>query len=317
MKTALRYLVWGKKTPRRFVFGVGLYTIFYPVYDMVKAPVLHNAREPLPLKSRYGLGNYAVVAGATSSTGEAFCDKLASQGFKLILVDDTDNEAALNKLSEKYSTAPVFTFDFKHQTTWQEYEALCTAIQEKAGGESKQNNIAILVNGIEGFDPRKGKIHKASDEELLVTTNLNSFPQIMMNRFLGPQMLAWGTHKSGIINMTSYYADWPSYNLPLYAAGKAMQAHASYILGLEVEDEMDVLTVKQLPVKSERNPLGVDAKDVVEGVLHDLGQERISYGHWKHSLYRYPILMQQCQWWYPVSKRAKPQSDFKKLLGRH
>ena len=68
--------------------------------------------------------------------------------------------------------------------------------------------------------------------------------------------------------------------MPIYTAGKAMQAQTSYIFGLEVEDDMDVLTVKQMPVKSERNPFGVEANDVVEGVMKDLGQERISYGHW-------------------------------------
>lgn len=53
---------------------------------------------------------------------------------------------------------------------------------------------------------------------------------------------------------------------------------------------MDVLTVKQMPVKTERNPYGVSAREIVDGVFMDMGQERISYGHWKHSLYRYPIL---------------------------
>ena len=61
---------------------------------------------------------------------------------------------------------------------------------------------------------------------------------------------------------------------------------------------MDILTVKQLPVKSERNPYGVEAGDIVEGVLKDLGQVRVSYGHWQHSLCRYWILMKQCQWWF-------------------
>jgi len=41
-----------------------------------------------------------------------------------------------------------------------------------------------------------------------------------------------------------------------------------------------------MPVKSKRNPNGVEPKDLVEGVMKDLGYERISYGHWKHSLYR-------------------------------
>ncbi len=217
-------------------------------------------------------------------------------------------------MSKNYDSAPTFTFDFKNQTTWQEYESLCKAIQEKAGGEKRLNNIAVLVNNIEGFDPRMGKIHKCSDAELVETTNVNTFPMTMMTRFLGPQMLARGTYKSGIINMTSYYVDWPSYNLPMYVAGKSLEAHTSYTFGLEVEDKMDVLTVKQLPVKSARNPRGVDAKEVVEGVFNDLGQERISYGHWKHSLYRYSILLQQCQWWFPVNTRKKPAAPFASLM---
>jgi hypothetical protein len=73
----LRKLVWGKKTPRRFVFGVGLFTIGSGLYDFLRAPVMHNARPPLSIKGRYGAENYAVVTGATSSTGQAFCDKLA------------------------------------------------------------------------------------------------------------------------------------------------------------------------------------------------------------------------------------------------
>lgn len=71
-------MVWGKKSPRRFVFGVGLFTIGSFTYDWLKAPVLHNAREALSFKARYGYDNYAVVTGAASPTGEAFCDKLTS-----------------------------------------------------------------------------------------------------------------------------------------------------------------------------------------------------------------------------------------------
>jgi hypothetical protein len=57
---------------------------------------------------------------------------------------------------------------------------------------------------------------------------------------------------------------------------------------------MDILTVLGLPVKSERNPRGVDPDDVVDGVMRDLGRSRISYGHWSHSLFRHYYLAQQC-----------------------
>lgn len=44
----------------------------------------------------------------------------------------------------------------------------------------------MLVNNVERLDAGKGKIHKQSDEELVETTNMNTFPMIMMTRFLGP-----------------------------------------------------------------------------------------------------------------------------------
>jgi hypothetical protein len=46
-----------------------------------------------------------------------------------------------------------------------------------------------------------------------------------------------------------------------------------------------------MPVKSKKNKFGVNAKDVVDGVFNDLGHERISYGHWTHSLFRWYYLM--------------------------
>ena len=61
---------------------------------------------------------------------------------------------------------------------------------------------------------------------------------------------------------------------------------------------MDILTVKHMPTKSAEYPLGVNAKEVVDGVMLDLGHERISYGHSDHSLFRYFILRKQCQWWF-------------------
>ena len=74
-------------------------------------------------------------------------------------------------------------------------------------------------------------------------------------------------------------------------------------MGYENQD-MDVLTVKGMPVKSARNPNGVDAAELVEGVFKDLGHERISYGHWRHSAYRHWILVRQCNWWFPQTRRG-------------
>ena len=62
-------IFWGKKTPRRFVYCVGLYTIGSSIYDVTKASFTQNAREPLPIGVRYGHNTAAVITGASSSTG--------------------------------------------------------------------------------------------------------------------------------------------------------------------------------------------------------------------------------------------------------
>ena len=79
---------------------------------------------------------------------------------------------------------------------------MCENIQEKAGGKQ---NVSILVNNVEEMDPMGSKFHKASDESLLQTINLNTFPLVFMTRFLGPDMKARqsGDMRSAIINMTS------------------------------------------------------------------------------------------------------------------
>ena len=83
MWSGMKYLVWGKRTPRKLVFGVGLFTIGAGLTDWLKAPIMHNTsvREAHSLRRRYGEGSYAVVTGATDPTGEAFCDQLTKQGF--------------------------------------------------------------------------------------------------------------------------------------------------------------------------------------------------------------------------------------------
>ena len=109
-------LFWGKKLPRRTLFAVGAYTITYNVYDWLYAPFTHKLmdRPALNAAERYGAGTFAVVAGASSDTGRAYCQHLQKEGFKLILVDDSpDLEQLAKELEAKY-----FSFDFKRQTSW-------------------------------------------------------------------------------------------------------------------------------------------------------------------------------------------------------
>jgi short-subunit dehydrogenase len=110
---------------------------------------------------------------------------------------------------------------------------------------------------------------------------------VFMTRFLGPGMKKRADQKkSAIINFTSYYSENPVYIYPIYSSAKSFEDVFSQTLGYENPD-LDILTVKNMPTKSKKHPNGVSAQDTVEGVLNDLGHERISYGHWKHSLFRY------------------------------
>lgn len=54
---------------------------------------------------------------------------------------------------------------------------------------------------------------------------------------------------------------------------------------------MDVMSVEHLPIQSADQPLGVAPSEILDGVLQDLGHERISYGHWTHSAARYYYLL--------------------------
>lgn len=91
--------------------------------------------------------------------------------------------------------------------------------------------------------------------------------------------------------MSSVYAETLPTNLPIFSAGKSFTDAVNQVVGYE-NPEIDVLTVRGLPVKSSRHRDGVCAKDLVEGVFKDLGHERISYGV---SDYSFPALLLRAQ----------------------
>jgi len=81
----------------------------------------------------------------------------------------------------------------------------------------------MLVNGVELFDYRKGKVWKAEDNELREMVTANTYPMVFMMRFLGPQMKERKEKRSAIINLTSMYLlRGGTYQLPIFSAGKAM-----------------------------------------------------------------------------------------------
>ncbi|CDW79730.1 short chain dehydrogenase reductase family protein [Stylonychia lemnae] len=287
---------WGRKRPRRLIFAVGLYTVGAGLYDIFYPAVTQNFRDAYNLRERYGAESWVVVSGATNELGQQFAHEFTKQGFNLVLIDENQEnlEKLKGQLAENNHIVQLQTmqFDLKKSQNWKDYDELCNKIKEI----TKEKELSVLVNNAEEFDPFGPKIHKADDQLLLGTLTINTFPVVFLTRFLGTDMKS-RQKKSAIINLTSYYSEYNVQNSPIYSSTKAYQDVFSQILGYENQD-LDVLTVKNMPYKTERHPNGVDPKQIVEGVMKDLGHERISYGHWTHAAFRYWILLRQCQFWF-------------------
>ena len=153
----------------------------------------------------------------------------------------------------------------------------------------------MLVNAVEQFDHGMGVVHQTEDQVLMDTLNANTIPFTFMTRFLGPQLKARAKRgdgkRSAIITMSSMYAQTLQLNLPIFCAGKSFTDAVNQVVGYE-NPEIDVLTVRGLPVKSSRYREGVCAQDLIEGVFKDLGHERLSYGISDYSL---PTLLLRAQ----------------------
>ena len=263
-----KMFTWGNQRPRRLCYAVGLYTFFHPIYDMSYASIVHNFREPLDLKNRYGSGSWVVVSGASNPVGKQFALKFAKKGFNVILVDQSEEGMAeVKTLLDKETNVKVQSIyhNFPKSDEWKEYEELCQSIQEAAGGSE---NISILVNNVEEKDTKGAKFHKAEDAEIVQTINMNTFPLVFTTRFLGPGLKNRVSNgkKSAIINISSTYADRPEASLPIYSSAKSFGDVFSQNLWYE-NQEMDILTVKGMPVKGKKVPNGVDAADLVDGAL--------------------------------------------------
>lgn len=80
--------LWGRRLPRKFMFCVGLYTIGYGIYDQSWAAIMHNQRERVNFKERYGQDAWVVISGATNPLGREYAKQFAKYGFNLVLVDE-------------------------------------------------------------------------------------------------------------------------------------------------------------------------------------------------------------------------------------
>jgi hypothetical protein len=72
---------------RTVIYLTGLYTVGYGLYDMSYAAFVHNYREKINLRERYGPETWAIISGASDPIGKEFTEQLAKKGFNLVLID--------------------------------------------------------------------------------------------------------------------------------------------------------------------------------------------------------------------------------------
>ena len=114
---------FGNKRPRRLAYLVGCYTIGYQVYDMTYASVMHNAREPVALRERYGNGSWVVISGASDPVGRAFALRFLQNGFHVYLLgqDALALSTAVGDLRKEVGEEAQITmraFDYEKADDW-------------------------------------------------------------------------------------------------------------------------------------------------------------------------------------------------------
>lgn len=152
----------------------------------------------------------AVVTGASSGIGRAFAERLAQQGFNLVLVgrDEPRLYAAAGELTRDYRvTARVIVADLSIED----------GIESAAKDLEQGPPIGVLVNNA-GFGT-KGRLYEVEIDEQMRMVRLHTLAPMRLARAVLPGMV---TRKSGwIINVSSIASFGYSAGNTNYCASKA------------------------------------------------------------------------------------------------
>lgn len=253
------------------------------VYEFVKIVYKNFIRKRLNLSKRYGIGSWVIVTGATDGIGKEYCKQFSQLGFNIILVSRTQLKltAVAEELKQLNPTILTHTieFDFQKKTTVDEYEKTFSNLQNKF-------DISILVNNVGILN--RGFFKDYSIEYVRDVINVNILSQAMMTKVLINKMLARKT-KSAIINLSSFGCTFPMVLSSVYSSSKIFNDYLSRAIEAEnKETNLDLLSVRPLYVATPMTGLKPTAlttitpAECVSGSLNSLGQDSITYGHWKH-----------------------------------
>jgi 17beta-estradiol 17-dehydrogenase / very-long-chain 3-oxoacyl-CoA reductase len=233
----------------------------------------------------YGHGSFAVITGGAEGIGRSFAFSLAKRGFNLIILDKqsdllTETSHAIMMRYPNVEVRKIVT-DF---TNCQKDGYFDELYNQFSGLD-----ISILVNNVGLFF--YGNLVDIEEKNIMDLVNVNVMPAVMLTRKLLPKLNARG-RRSAVITISSNesFDVYPGMTT-IYGASKAFLNHFMLSLQEEMKEKIDFLTVTPALVSTRLTyfpPLDmhtISPDQCSESSLKNLGNTKMTYGHWKHELF--------------------------------
>jgi len=237
------------------------------------------------LPQRYGPGSWVLITGGANGIGAAFASQLAAKGFNLVLMDVDEVGLALTatKITTQNPSVLIKTIICDFSKVWQE------GYLDFLDKEIEGLDISILINNV-GRGCGTGPLHSSVEKQVIDTVAVNLLTMTLFTRKIVPRMLK-RPQRSAIINLSSVSAlyPWPSL-VPVYGATKAFVDILSRSVSEEVEEKIDVMTVRPCGVSTDlmnNPPLNsyiITPASAVTAILKKLGRVQTASGHWRHEI---------------------------------
>jgi 3-oxoacyl-[acyl-carrier protein] reductase len=196
--------------------------------------------------------NLALITGGTRGIGLGIAEKLAQNGFNLLLSgrkDESEIQETLGKLRLTGSEVTYYQGDISNS---ENRKALIACIKEK------HSNISLLVNNAGVAPKTRLDILETTEEsyEFVMDTNLKS--QFFLSQGIANVMIGNKTEDAKIINISSVSATMASVNRAEYCISKAGIAMSTQLFALRLaEYGIGVYEVRP----------GIIKTDMTEGVM--------------------------------------------------
>lgn len=268
--------------------------------------------------TKYGLGSWALVTGATDGIGLGFAQVLAKSGFNIVLVSRSQDK--LDRVAEelKIYSVDVLTVAADFSKCPENPTEFFNNIDEK----TRELDVSLIVNNVGTAVP--GLFHTLSPQDLATQNALNLWPIVYLSKIFIRRMLN-RSKPSGVINISSTGSILPCSGLTVYSAGKSfdhlftldMNEEIRYLVNQEKLKEIDILSFQpafvETPLTSgfSSKPLVITPVQCAERALSVLGKCNYSSGHWKSMVYS--IFYRNVPWYINAKiSMSVIKKDFKK-----